>query len=436
MEWIEKILQAGNITDACYEVIRNKGEAGVDKMNVKGLKAFLDENRTQLEGLIRNGQYLPKPIRGKEIPKRDKKMRLLGIPTAVDRMLQQAVSRVLMLQYEQIFSNYSYGFRPQHNAHQALGKALDYINSGYQHIVDIDLKAFFDEVDHSLLLQILYRHIKCPTTLCLIRRWLRVPICINGKLIKRRKGVPQGSPLSPLLSNVMLHELDMEMTRRGLRFVRYADDFSIYCKSEKEARTIGNSVYLYLKDKLKLPINREKSGIRRPLEFSILGYTLVSSYQKGSRNKYQFVVEKKRWETLRENIKEITRKTAPMSLDVRMQKLKEVCRGWINYFKYANILGKLKDLDGWIRNRIRYCIWHDWKRPERKRKNLIRLGVDQEMAYQWSRSRMGGWAIAQSPILGTTITINRLIIRGYESMLSYYQSVNTFKQMNSLFPTT
>jgi group II intron reverse transcriptase/maturase len=436
MEWIEKILQTGNITDACYEVIRNKGAAGVDNMSVKELKAYLDENRTQLEGLIRNGQYLPKPIRGKEIPKRDKKMRLLGIPCAVDRMLQQAVSRVLMLQYEQTFSNYSYGFRPQRNAHQALGKALGYINAGYQNIVDIDLKAFFDEVDHSLLLQILYRHIKCPATLCLIRRWLRVPICINGKLIKRRKGVPQGSPLSPLLSNVMLHELDMEMTRRGLRFVRYADDFSIYCKSEKEARTIGNSVYLYLKNKLKLPINREKSGIRRPLEFSILGYALVSSYQKGARNKYQFVAEKKRWETLKKNIKEITRKTAPMSLDVRMQKLKEVCRGWVNYFKHANILGKLKDLDGWVRNRIRYCIWHDWKKPERKRKNLIRLGVEQEMAYQWSRSRMGGWAIAQSPILGTTITIKRLIQRGYEPMLSYYRSVNPSKQMNSLFPTT
>lgn len=435
MEWIEKILQAGNITEACYEVIRNKGSAGVDKMSVKELKAFLDENRTQLEDLIRNGQYLPTPIRGKEIPKRDKKMRLLGIPSVVDRMLQQAVSRVLMLQYELIFSNYSYGFRPQRNAHQALGKALDYINAGYQNIVDIDLKAFFDEVDHSLLLQILYRHIKCPATLCLIRRWLRVPICINGKLIKRRKGLPQGSPLSPLLSNVMLHELDMEMTRRDLRFVRYADDFSIYCKSEKEARKIGNSVYLYLKDKLKLPINRKKSGIRRPLEFSILGYALVSVYQKGSRNKYQFVADKKRWETLRKNIKELTRKTMPMSLDIRMQKLKEVCRGWINYFKYANILGKLKNLDGWIRNRIRYCIWHDWKKPERKRKNLIRLGIEQEMAYQWSRSRMGGWAIAQSPILGTTITISRLIKRGYESMLSYYLSVNHSKQMNSLFPS-
>jgi hypothetical protein len=166
-----------------------------------------------------------------------------------------------------------------------------------------------------------------------------------------------------------------------------------------------------------------------------LGYALVSSYQKGARNKYQFVAEKNRWETMKEEIKEITRKTAPMSFMVRMQKLKEKCRGWINYFKYANILGKLKDLDGWIRNRIRYCIWHDWKKPERKRKNLIRLGVEQEMAYQWSHSRMGGWAIAQSPILGTTITISRLIKRGYEPMLSYYLSVNHSKQMNSLFPT-
>ena len=274
-------------------------------------------------------------------------------------MLQQAVVRIIMPQYEYMFSEYSYGFRPQRNTHQAIQKSLDYINSGYQHIVDIDLKEFFDEVDHCLLLQILYRKIKCRETMRLIRRWLRVPILLDGKLVRRRKGVPQGSPLSPLLSNIMLHELDMEMEWRKLRFVRYADDFSIYCKTEREARNTGNRIFLYLRDKLKLPINRGKSGIRRPLTFKILGYGFVSTYQKGVRGKYQLVVEEKRWKTFKAKLKEITRKTKPMSFDQRMQKLKEVHRGWINYFKFASIYNKLNELDGWLRNRIRYCIWTD-----------------------------------------------------------------------------
>jgi hypothetical protein len=224
---------------------------------------------------------------------------------------------------------------------------------------------------------------------------MRVPILQDGKLIKRHKGVPQGSPISPLLSNIMLNELDTEMERRGLRFVRYADDFSIYCKTRHEARIVGNSIYLYLQDKLKLPINREKSGIRRPADFKILGYGFVPTYRKGEQGKYQLVVEAKRWDNLKAKLKELTRKTLPMSFDRRMQKIQEVQRGWINYFKYASTQSKLESLDGWLRNRIRYCIWHDWKKPERKRKNLIRLGVDPERAYAWSRSRMGGWAIAQ-----------------------------------------
>lgn len=241
-----------------------------------------------------------------------------------------------------VFEDYSYGFRPNRNAQQAVLKALEYINSGYYHIVDIDLKSFFDEVDHCILLQLLYRKVKCPLTLCLIRKWLRAPIQINGKLTKRRKGVPQGSPLSPLLSNIMLNELDKELEKQGLRYVRYADDFSIYTKSNTAARKIGNSIFLFLKDKLKLPINREKSGIRRPVNFKVLGYGFVPTYRKGEKGKYQLVASEKSWKSLKEKLKTITRKTTPMSFDERIQKLKEVSQGWLNYFRMGSIHGKLK----------------------------------------------------------------------------------------------
>ncbi len=305
MELIEKVLSASNLTEACREVLLNKGAAGIDGMQVSELKPYLDKNRDKLTSIIRKSAYIPQAIRGKEIPKGNGKTRLLGIPTVIDRMLQQAVMRVIMPKYEYIFSDYSYGFRPLRNTHQAIEKSLSYIHSDYQHIVEIDLKGFFDDVNHVLLLQILYRKIKCKATMCLLRRWLRAPMQIKGKLEKRRKGVPQGSPISPLLSNILLHELDDEMQKKRIKFVRYADDFSIYCKTKSE----------------------------------------------------------------------------------------------------------------------------------RKRKNLIRLGVKQGMAYAWSRSRMGGWAIAQSPILRTTITLKRLQKRGYKSLLDVYKLVSPVcKYKKSLFP--
>jgi len=298
---------------------------------------------------------------------------------------------------------------------------LKHINDGFQDIVDIDLKGFFDEVDHSILLQLIYTKVKCPTTLRLIRKWLRTPITINGQLHKRRKGMPQGSPLSPLLSNILLDELDKELAGQGLRYVRYADDFSIYAKSKADARQIGNVIYTYLRDKLRLPINREKSGIRRPSNFELLGYGFVPIYKKGVKGQYQLVVKKGSWKSIKRKLKELTRKTRPMSFGERLHRLSQVWRGWVNYYRLANIHAKLKALDEWMRNRLRYCIWHDWKRPERKRKNLIRLGIEKGRAYAYSRTRMGGWAVAQSPILGTTITLSRLRRRGYNSMLSYYR---------------
>jgi len=421
---IEQITKRKNLLQAMYQVQKNHGSAGVDDMPVTKLSELLAIDREELTTEVKSGKYLPQPILGVEIPKGNGKMRLLGIPTVSDRLLQQAVLQVINARFEFEFTDHSFGFRPNKNLHQAVLKAQQYINEGYQHIVDIDLKSFFDEVDHCLLLQLLYRKIKCRETLRLIRKWLRAPILINGKLVKRRKGVPQGSPLSPLLSNIMLHELDRELERQGLRHVRYADDFSIYTKSRHTARKVGNTIFKFLRDKLKLPINREKSGIRRPVNFTILGFGFVPTYVKGEKGKYQLVVSPKSWKKFRQKLKTITRKTTPMSFDERIQKLKEVQRGWVNNYRMASIYKKLNDLDGWMRNRLRYCIWHHWKKPERKRKNLIRLGVKQDQAYAWSRTRMGGWAVAQSPILRTTITLERLKKRGYISLLDIYKWIS------------
>lgn len=433
MNLLDEILRVDNLTAASNDVIRNKGAGGIDGMGVESLQEYLHKNRDKLVNSIRTGHYLPQAIRGKEIPKYNGKSRTLGIPTVIDRMLQQAVLRVLMPKYEFMFSNYSYGFRPKRNTHQAISKSLEYINSGYQNIVEIDLKGFFDEVDHVLLLQLLYRKVKCNSTMRLLRRWLRVPMSQDGKLTKRRKGVPQGSPISPLFSNIILHELDKYMENQGMRFVRYADDFSIYCKTKSQARCQGNAVFKFLRDKLKLPINRDKSGICRPINFQILGYGFVSTYRKGEKGKYQLVVTKKRWQSLKSKLKEITRKTRPLSFDERITKINQVIRGWVNYFKYASISQKLQEIDSWLRNRLRYCIWHDWKKPERKRKNLIRLGVKPDLAYAWSRTRMGGWAVAQSPILVTTITLVRLNKRGYLSLFSIYQRVSKSYYCSTLF---
>jgi group II intron reverse transcriptase/maturase len=330
---IERVVNRANMLKAYNQVLSNKGSAGVDGMGVNELLQHLKLNRDAIVQAVSDGNYLPQAILGVEIPKSNGKTRLLGIPTVTDRLLQQAVHQVIMPLFEVEFRANSYGFRPNRNAQQAVQQAQQNINEGYQHIVDIDLKNFFDEVDHCILLQLLYSKVKCPKTLRLIRKWLRAPIKVKGKLIKRRKGVPQGSPLSPLLSNILLNELDKELERQNIRYVRYADDFSMYTKTKATARKVGNSIFLFLQNKLKLPINREKSGIRKPVQFEILGYKFVPTYIKGEKGKYQLVVSEKGWNNLKLKVKSITRKTSQLTFDERINKLKEVLRGWLNYFR-------------------------------------------------------------------------------------------------------
>jgi len=424
-ELITKVLTKENLKSAYETVVRNKGVGGVDNMKLSDLKLYLQENWENLKPKFAIGEYQPQPILGIEIPKSSGGKRLLGVPTVFDRMMHQAIHQVLQPIFEPEFSNYSYGFRPRRSAQQAVLQAQKFINEGYQDIIDIDLKSFFDIVNHDYLMTLLYRKVKDPILLKLILKFLRAPIEISGKLQKRRQGVPQGSPLSPLLSNIILNELDKELEFRGLRFVRYADDFSIFVRSKLAAVRVQESVRRFIERKLHLKINEEKSSIVRPQKYEYLGYGFVSSYAKGSKGKFQLVVSKKSFEELKRKVKYITRKTIPASFDERIQKLSWLMYGWINYFKHANIHNKLKDLDSWVRSRLRYCVWHHWKKPNKRMRSFIRLGINPGISYAWSRSRMGGWAIAQSPIMRMTITLKRLEQRGYISFLDYYHKARS-----------
>jgi group II intron reverse transcriptase/maturase len=423
---IERIVERKNLLIAYKSVVGNKGSSGVDGLKTEGLRSYLDANWQNLKDQIVTNSYYPRAILGVEIPKEGGSgKRLLGIPTVFDRLIQQAVHQVLSPMWEPEFSDSSFGFRPNRNAGQAIKQAQGYINSGYQDIADIDLKSFFDKVNHDYLMSLVKRKVSCPTLLRLIWRFLRSPISINGTLQKRRSGVPQGSPLSPILSNIVLNELDQELERRGLRFVRYADDFSIFLGSKRAANRVMRDISRFVRNKLHLEINQDKSSVRRPVNYEYLSFGFVPTYKKGEKGKYQLIVSSKSLLRLKAKIKLITRKTIPCSFDERIQRLNRLMYGWLNYFKPASVFSKLKYMDAWVRDRLRYCIWTDWKKPNKKMRSLIRLGIENGQAYSWSRTRMGGWRVACSPILGTTITIARLKQRGYIPFLEYYLSIRS-----------
>jgi RNA-directed DNA polymerase len=419
---LNKVLARGNLIEAYQQVVNNQGSHGVDGVSTDQLADYLSKHWERIKTEIETGRYFPSKVRGIEIPKTSGGKRLLGIPTVIDRMIQQAIHQVLNVLFDPDFSKFSYGFRAGKSAHQALRQSQKYINQGRQDIIDLDLKSFFDLVNHDYLMTLICRKVNDPLLLKLIRRYLQAGIQIGNEASKpRHQGTPQGSPLSPLLSNILLNELDKELENRGHKFVRYADDFSIYLQSKKAAKRVRKSITKFLGTRLYLKVNEDKSSICRPMKFELLGYGFIPTYKKGEKGKYNLRISPKSIKSLRLKIKRITRKSLPYSFDVRISNLKSLMYGWVNYFQLGKGWQKLRSLDGWVRNRLRYCIWKDWKKPERRRKNFLRLGVNSNMAYAWSRSQMGGWRIACSPMMGTTVTIERLEKRGYISFLSYYQ---------------
>jgi len=421
MELITKVLDYSNINRAYKQVVSNKGGKGVDGITTKDLQGYMQDNWSRISQEITKGHYCPQSVLGVHIPKSNGGKRLLGIPTVIDRLIQQAIHQVLQPMYDFEFSEFSYGFRKGKNAHQGVLQALNYINDGYQDIIDLDLKKFFDIVNHDYLMSLLNRKIKDRMLLKLIRRFLQSDMMLGGLSEPRSKGTPQGSPLSPLLSNIILDELDKELTKRGLRFIRYADDCSIFVKSKRSSNRVLQRTIKFIETKLHLQVNQQKTSICRPVTYFVLGYGFVPTYKKDERGKYKLRVSPKSFRTMKQKVKQLTRKTSSLSFTERISRLTVFVRGWVNYYKFANMTTKLKELDAWVRSRLRYCIWKHWKKPNKRMRSYIRLGIAQGQAYAWSRSRMGGWATALSPIMKTTITVDRLLKRGYLSFSAQFQ---------------
>ncbi len=415
---LEMILSPTNLNLAYQKVKQNKGSSGVDKMEVESLSGYLAQHKDNLIDTILKGKYRPNPVRRVEIPKEDGKMRSLGIPTVVDRVIQQAISQELGKLYEPKFSAHSYGFRPKRNAHQGLEKCKEYITEGYAYAVDMDLEKFFDTVNHSKLIELLSRTVKDNRVVSLIHRYLNGGVQIGQTFEPSNEGVPQGGPLSPLLSNIMLNELDKELEQRGHKFVRYADDFLILCKSKRGSERVMTSITNFIENKLYLKVNREKSQVASTRGIKFLGYSFYKL-----KGKCRLRVHPKSITKMKAKLKELTSRSNGWGNERRKESLSQYIKGWINYFKLADMKKILLRIDEWYRRRLRMVIWKQWKRIRTKMTNLIKLGVKKSKAYEWANTRKGYWHTSSSFILQTTITTERLKTSGYVFLSDYYQRV-------------
>ena len=414
---LEQILSPSNLNRAYKRVRSNKGSGGIDKMEVESLKDYLVENKETLLQSILDGKYRPNPVRRVEIPK-EKGVRRLGIPSVVDRVIQQAIAQVLSPIYEKQFSENSYGFRPGRNAHQALSKCRNYITDGYKYAVDMDLEKFFDTVNQSKLIEVLSRTVKDGRVISLIHKYLNAGVVVRNKFEETGMGVPQGGPLSPLLSNIMLNELDKELERRGHRFVRYADDMVILCKSKRSAeRTLANIVP-YIENKLFLKVNREKTTTAYISGIKFLGYSFYVYKGEGRLRVHPKSIAK-----MKERIRTLTSRNNGWGYARRKEALRQYITGWVNYFKLADMKKLLTRVDEWYRRRLRMVIWKQWKRIRTRGRNLIKLGIKKYRAWEFAMTRKGYWHTANSPILASSVTNDRLRHAGYVFFLDHYRSV-------------
>jgi group II intron reverse transcriptase/maturase len=415
---LEAILNVDNMFKAGERVISNRGSAGIDGMTVGELEKYLIKNYLGLCESIRGGWYKPKPVKQVEIPKPDGGKRLLGIPTVIDRMIQQAVVQVLQPIFETTFSDNSFGFRPGRNAHQAIKRAKKYYEEGYKYVVDLDLEKYFDTVNHDLLIEMVRETVKDREVTALIRKFLKSGIMVDGLVSQREQGTPQGGNLSPLLSNIYLTKFDRMLEERGHKFVRYADDCNIYVKSLRAAGRVMESCVKFLEKKLKLKVNRKKSATGSPTELKFLGFSL---YQW--KEKVRIVVHDKPRKRLKDRLKAVTSRKISRSIEQIMAEITKLLNGWIGYYHIADMKEYLKRLGGWLRRRIRQIYWKFWRLPRTRYNNLIKLGAPRDKAKVWAYTRKGYWCIAGSSVLDSTLTNSYLETLGFPNILKRYEEL-------------